>query len=61
MLIKVSEKRGAFKDLFSNKFCLYTPILWLIWFTNSFCYYGIVLLTAEIFQFGNACEGKLLI
>lgn len=50
-------KPGRFSDLFSKDHRLHTIILWIVWFTNSFSYYGIVLLTAEIFQVGNVCEG----
>jgi hypothetical protein len=28
-----------------------------MWFANAFSYYGLVLLTTEMFQIGNACEG----
>lgn len=52
-------KPGRFSDLFSKEHRLHTLILWIVWFTNSFSYYGIVLLTAEIFQVGNVCEGIL--
>ena len=55
--LKIIKRRGEFKDLFSKENRLHTIVLWIVWFTNSFCYYGILLLTTEMFQTGNACEG----
>jgi hypothetical protein len=58
--IRSSQVRpGRFSDLLSKKHRLHTVVLWMIWFTNTFSYYGIVLLTAEIFQVGNVCEGEI--
>ncbi len=54
--INNNVKRGGFKELFCKKQRRYSVILWVIWFTNAFSYYGIVLLTAEIFQYGNVCQ-----
>lgn len=47
--------RGRIKDLFSSQYWRTTVLLWFIWFANSFCYYGIVLLTTELFQAGDSC------
>lgn len=63
-IVKSDNKRGQFADLLSDEHRVTTLILWFIWFANAFCYYGIVLLTTEMFQIGNACQGisfKLLI
>ncbi|CAH1230704.1 SVOP [Branchiostoma lanceolatum] len=45
-----TEKRGQFKDLFTPQLRLTTVLLWFIWFANAFSYYGIVLMTTELFQ-----------
>uniref|UniRef100_A0A8C5ERY0 Major facilitator superfamily (MFS) profile domain-containing protein n=1 Tax=Gouania willdenowi TaxID=441366 RepID=A0A8C5ERY0_GOUWI len=44
------EDRGKIKDLFSSHFRWTTVLLWFIWFANAFSYYGLVLLTTELFQ-----------
>ncbi|XP_047447878.1 synaptic vesicle 2-related protein [Mugil cephalus] len=49
------EDRGKIKDLFSSHFRWTTILLWFIWFANAFSYYGLVLLTTELFQEGGAC------
>ncbi|XP_038559644.1 synaptic vesicle 2-related protein [Micropterus salmoides] len=49
------EDRGKFQDLFSSHFRWTTVLLWFIWFANAFSYYGLVLLTTELFQEGGAC------
>uniref|UniRef100_H2LS33 Synaptic vesicle 2-related protein n=1 Tax=Oryzias latipes TaxID=8090 RepID=H2LS33_ORYLA len=49
------EDRGKIKDLFSSHFRCTTVLLWFIWFANAFSYYGLVLLTTELFQEGGAC------
>ena len=50
------QKRGQFVDLLSAEHRRTTLTLWFIWFANAFSYYGIVLLTTEMFQIGNACK-----
>uniref|UniRef100_A0A8C7VK39 Synaptic vesicle 2-related protein n=1 Tax=Oncorhynchus mykiss TaxID=8022 RepID=A0A8C7VK39_ONCMY len=52
------EDRGKFQDLFSPHFRWTTILLWFIWFSNAFAYYGLVLLTTELFQEGGACGGS---
>ncbi|XP_071755863.1 synaptic vesicle 2-related protein [Centroberyx gerrardi] len=49
------EDRGKIRDLFSSHFRWTTVLLWFIWFSNAFSYYGLVLLTTELFQEGGAC------
>uniref|UniRef100_A0A3B4B2G9 Synaptic vesicle 2-related protein n=1 Tax=Periophthalmus magnuspinnatus TaxID=409849 RepID=A0A3B4B2G9_9GOBI len=51
------EHRGKFLDLFSTHFRWTTILLWFI-FANAFSYYGLVLLTTELFQEGGACGSK---
>ncbi|KAI8505148.1 hypothetical protein Bbelb_172570 [Branchiostoma belcheri] len=50
VLPEATEKRGQFKDLFTPQLRLTTVLLWFIWFSNAFSYYGIVLMTTELFQ-----------
>uniref|UniRef100_A0A8C6PKD4 Synaptic vesicle 2-related protein-like n=1 Tax=Nothobranchius furzeri TaxID=105023 RepID=A0A8C6PKD4_NOTFU len=47
--------RGHIKDLFTPQYWRTTLLLWFIWFANAFSYYGIVLLTTELFQAGDLC------
>ncbi|KAM9306266.1 synaptic vesicle 2-related protein [Pholidichthys leucotaenia] len=55
-LINYSQlERGRIKDLFSPHYRRTTLLLWFLWFSNAFCYYGIILLTTELFQAGDAC------
>ncbi|XP_008333775.2 synaptic vesicle 2-related protein isoform X2 [Cynoglossus semilaevis] len=49
------EDRGKIRDLFSSNLRWTTVLLWFIWFANAFSYYGLVLLTTELFQEGGAC------
>ena len=42
------ESRGSIKDLLKNPMRVTTALLWIIWFSCAFSYYGIVLLTTEI-------------
>lgn len=47
--------RGRIKDLFTPQYRRTTLLLLFIWFANAFSYYGIVLLTTEMFQSGDSC------
>ena len=42
--------RGRLKDLFNREFRRTTLLLWLIWAGCSFVYYGVVLMTTELFE-----------
>lgn len=53
---KRDGRRGHLVDLLAPEHRRTTLILWFIWFANAFSYYGIVLLTTEMFQIGNACK-----
>ena len=45
------KHRGRIRDLFATRELTKTTILlWIIWFNCSFSYYGLVLLTTELFQ-----------
>ncbi|XP_062291140.1 synaptic vesicle 2-related protein [Scomber scombrus] len=50
------SERGQIKDLFIPQYRSTTLLLWFIWFANAFSYYGIVLLTTELFQSGDSCD-----
>ncbi|XP_068609306.1 synaptic vesicle 2-related protein-like [Brachionichthys hirsutus] len=47
--------RRKVKDLFSPQYWRMTLLLWFIWFSAAFNYYGLVLLTTELFQSGGMC------
>ncbi|XP_076140289.1 synaptic vesicle 2-related protein-like [Alosa pseudoharengus] len=49
------DDRGKIKDLFTPEYRMTTILLWFIWFANAFAYYGLVLLTTELFQAGDIC------
>ncbi|KAK2819139.1 hypothetical protein Q5P01_024700 [Channa striata] len=55
LIAYLQNNRGRIKDLFSHQYCRTTLLLWFIWFANAFSYYGIVLLTTEMFQAGDDC------
>uniref|UniRef100_A0A3B1IXL5 Synaptic vesicle 2-related protein n=1 Tax=Astyanax mexicanus TaxID=7994 RepID=A0A3B1IXL5_ASTMX len=57
LIVARQEERGKIKDLFLPHFRWTTILLWFIWFSNAFSYYGLVLLTTELFQEGGACGG----
>ncbi|XP_076816791.1 synaptic vesicle 2-related protein-like [Clavelina lepadiformis] len=51
------EKRGRFQDLFATKELRKTTILlWIIWFSCAFAYYGLVLMTTELFQVQDSTQ-----
>lgn len=45
-----NTRQGRFQDLISPKFRKTSLLLWFIWFNLAFTYYGIALMTTEIFQ-----------
>ncbi|KAF0031456.1 synaptic vesicle 2-related protein [Scophthalmus maximus] len=54
MIAYKQNDRGRIKDLFTPQYRKTTLLLWFIWFANAFSYYGIVLLTTEMFQAGDS-------
>uniref|UniRef100_A0A8D2KZQ3 SV2 related protein n=1 Tax=Varanus komodoensis TaxID=61221 RepID=A0A8D2KZQ3_VARKO len=56
LIISRQEDRGKMRDLFTPQFRWTTLLLWFIWFSNAFSYYGLVLLTTELFQAGDLCS-----
>ncbi|KAF3702052.1 Synaptic vesicle 2-related protein [Channa argus] len=55
LIAYLQHNRGRIRNLFSHQYCRTTLLLWFIWFANAFSYYGIVLLTTEMFQAGDDC------
>ncbi|XP_029940305.1 synaptic vesicle 2-related protein-like [Salarias fasciatus] len=50
---------GRFRDLFTPQYRKTTLLLWLIGFTDVFCYYGIILMTTELFKAEDLCRASL--
>lgn len=44
-----SSSRGSLKALLSSSLRRTTLLLWFIWLSCAFCYYGLVLMSTEIF------------
>ncbi|GAB1602604.1 synaptic vesicle 2-related protein-like, partial [Argonauta hians] len=49
-------KRGSILDTLKPDLRLTTVLLWIIWLSNSFCYFGVILMTTELFESGSNCE-----
>uniref|UniRef100_A0A8D2PEL2 Synaptic vesicle 2-related protein n=1 Tax=Zosterops lateralis melanops TaxID=1220523 RepID=A0A8D2PEL2_ZOSLA len=58
LVVSRQEDRGKMRDLFTPHFRWTTLLLWFIWFSNAFSYYGLVLLTTEFFQAGDVCQNS---
>ncbi|RXN10363.1 synaptic vesicle 2-related -like protein [Labeo rohita] len=56
LIANIQTDRGRITDLFIPEYRKTTLLVWFIWFCNAFSYYGIVLLTTEMFQAGSACS-----
>ncbi|KAF6776214.1 hypothetical protein AHF37_03923 [Paragonimus kellicotti] len=52
-----AHRLGSIKELFSRRYLCTTFMLPTIWFGAAFGYYGVVLLSAEIFRFRHFCFG----
>jgi len=51
LICERQKNRGKIKDLFKTKELTRTTLLlWIIWFNCAFSYYGLVLMTTELFQ-----------
>ncbi|XP_052834035.1 synaptic vesicle 2-related protein [Octopus bimaculoides] len=48
--------RGSILDTLKPDMRLTTILLWLVWFSNSFCYFGVILMTTELFESGSNCD-----
>lgn len=53
-----ATSRGSMKDLFMPEFQKTTFFLWIIWLVAAFSYYGIVLMTTELFEISDGCHGS---
>ncbi|GAV04097.1 hypothetical protein RvY_14429-1 [Ramazzottius varieornatus] len=53
---KDTAPRGRFRDLVGPDMRRTTLLLWIIWLGNAFSYYGIVLMTTELFGAGDTCH-----
>lgn len=49
--------RGSIRELFIPEFRKTTIFLWIIWSVSAFSYYGIVLMTTELFEISDGCHG----
>lgn len=56
--VKANTKVARMSDLFSKEHRFHTIYLWIIWFSCTFSYYGIVLLTTELLNMGGVCSGR---
>nr|QQY02592.1 synaptic vesicle glycoprotein 1 [Cryptocotyle lingua] len=52
-----AKNLGSMKQLFGKQYLVTTLMLPIIWFGAAFGYYGVVLLSAEIFRFRHQCFG----
>ncbi|XP_014674862.1 PREDICTED: synaptic vesicle 2-related protein-like [Priapulus caudatus] len=50
-------KRGRVSDLFIPETRYVTILLWFIWLATAFTYYGLVLMTTELFEASDGCHG----
>lgn len=58
--MKVKSGSSPFVMLFSSRLIKTTLLLWVLFFGNSFLYYGIVLLTSELSSRQTKCGSTLL-
>ncbi|KAL3287918.1 hypothetical protein HHI36_002374 [Cryptolaemus montrouzieri] len=48
-----TSQRGRFRDLLVQSLRRTSILLWFIWMACAFCYYGLVLMTTELFETSN--------
>lgn len=53
-----SPHRGRFRDLLVSSLRTTSLLLWFIWMACAFCYYGLVLMTTELFENSGTCNSK---
>ncbi|XP_065106201.1 synaptic vesicle 2-related protein-like [Paramisgurnus dabryanus] len=56
LVANIQGNRGRIRDLFIPEYRKTTLLIWFIWFCNAFSYYGLVLLTTELFQSESVCS-----
>ncbi|KAI3388215.1 hypothetical protein SNEBB_006316 [Seison nebaliae] len=54
-----NQQRGQISDLLQPENRRTTLLLWFLWFANAFAYYGIILMTTELFEMRSTCEAKI--
>ncbi|XP_065201396.1 synaptic vesicle 2-related protein isoform X1 [Planococcus citri] len=52
----VVTERGCIKDLLIPQLRVTSILLWFIWTGCAFCYYGVVLMTTELFEASETCS-----
>jgi len=50
---KAREQEASFLDLFDGGYAKLTLVLWVLWLSCTMLYYGIILLTTQIFETGH--------
>ncbi|KAK5647632.1 hypothetical protein RI129_002524 [Pyrocoelia pectoralis] len=55
-----SPHRGRFRDLLVPSLRTTSLLLWFIWMACAFCYYGLVLMTTELFQSSGNCQQETI-
>nr|XP_057907249.1 synaptic vesicle 2-related protein isoform X2 [Doryrhamphus excisus] len=55
IVCNIQNNRGRIRDLFTPQYYKTTLLLWFIWFSYAFTYFGIILLTTEMFRAGDSC------
>ncbi|KAK9876159.1 hypothetical protein WA026_011275 [Henosepilachna vigintioctopunctata] len=59
--MNTSAHRGRFRDLLVPSLRKTSLLLWFIWMSCAFCYYGLVLMTTELFETSNTiCSNEPL-
>ncbi|XP_077096652.1 synaptic vesicle 2-related protein [Siphateles boraxobius] len=56
LISNTKTDRGRIRDLFIPEYRKTTLLIWFIWLCSAFSYYGLVLLTTELFQAGSTCS-----
>ena len=54
---QVDKKKGLL-DAFGKKYIITTVFLSIIWFTSAFLYYGVILITSDIFTYDHHCDSS---
>ena len=57
--VQDSSKRGQIRDLFKPEYRLSTSLLWIIWVVTCFSYYGLVLMSTELYKYADDCSSTV--
>ena len=52
---QIDKKKGLL-EAFGKKYIITTLFLSIIWFTSAFLYYGVILITSDIFTYDHHCD-----